>query len=132
MTNSISGKAAPRVVSLVPAATDILRFLGVEPIGVSHCCDAHGLPVLTRSIIPDDLSQAEIDDVVREAGGEPKDLVRMTVYVTDKAQYLAATREVGASWRRHVGRSFPAMTLVQVAGLLEDRALVELEATALL
>ena len=79
-----------------------------------------------------DQALKNVADVVREAGGEPKNLVRLTVYVTDKAQYLAATLEVGAAWRRHIGRSYPAMSLVQVAGLLEDAALVELEATALL
>lgn len=79
-----------------------------------------------------DQALKNVADVVREAGGEPKDLVRMTLYVTDKAQYVAALRDVGASWRRHIGRAYPAMTLVQVSGLLEDRALLELEATALL
>jgi iron complex transport system substrate-binding protein len=67
----------PRVVSLVPAATDMLRFLGVEPVGVSHCCDANGLPVLTRSIIPDGLSQGEIDDVVRDAYTKRESLYRV-------------------------------------------------------
>lgn len=54
----------------------------------------------------------------------------MTVYVTDKRAYLAATRAVGAAWREVVGRAFPAMALVQVADLLEEGALVEIEAVA--
>jgi iron complex transport system substrate-binding protein len=74
----------PRVVSLVPAATDILRFLGVEPIGVSHCCDADGLPVLTRSIIPEGLSQAQIDDVVREAHAGGESLYRVDEALLEK------------------------------------------------
>ena len=67
----------PRVVSLVTAATDILRFLGVEPIGVSHCCEANGLPVLTRSIIPHGLAQAEIDALVSAAYAEQASLYRV-------------------------------------------------------
>jgi iron complex transport system substrate-binding protein len=66
-----------RVVSLVPAATDILRFLNVEPIGVSHCCDARGVPVLTHSIIPDGLDQMEIDRVVSEAYARGESLYRV-------------------------------------------------------
>lgn len=70
--------------------------------------------------------------VVEAAGGRAEDLVRMTVYVTDKREYLAATRAVGEAWRESVGRVFPAMALVQVADLLEDGALVEIEAVAAL
>jgi len=69
---------------------------------------------------------------VHAAGGRPEHVVRMTVYVTDKQQYLAATRAIGESWRAVFGRHYPAMSLVQVAGLLEDGALVEIEATAVL
>jgi enamine deaminase RidA (YjgF/YER057c/UK114 family) len=68
--------------------------------------------------------------VVRAADGEPRHIVRMTCYVTDKQQYLAATREIGAAWREILGKHYPAMALVQVAGLLEPGALVEIEATA--
>jgi len=70
--------------------------------------------------------------VVRAAGGEPHHIVRMTCYVTDKQLYLAATREIGAHWREILGKHFPAMALVQVAGLLEPGALIEIEATAAL
>jgi enamine deaminase RidA (YjgF/YER057c/UK114 family) len=56
--------------------------------------------------------------------------VRLTWYITDKREYLARTREVGQAYRRVLGRHFPAMTLVQVASLLDDRAKVEIEATA--
>lgn len=75
---------------------------------------------------------ANVVAVVRAAGGEPEHLVQLTVYVTDKAQYLASTRAVGAAWREVVGRHFPAMALVQVADLLEEGALVEIEGTAAL
>ncbi len=70
--------------------------------------------------------------VVRAAGGAPEHLVRMTVYVTDKRAYLAAAKELGAAWRERLGRHYPAMALVQVADLLEEGALVEIEATAAL
>lgn len=73
---------------------------------------------------------ANVMAVVRTAGGEPQDLVRLTVYVTDLDAYRAHRKEIGDAWRRVVGRHYPAMALVQVAGLLEPGALVELEATA--
>jgi enamine deaminase RidA (YjgF/YER057c/UK114 family) len=70
--------------------------------------------------------------VVREAGGTPETIARMVVYVTDKREYLARREEVGAVWRERLGRHFPAMALVEVKGLLEDTAQVEIEAVALL
>jgi enamine deaminase RidA (YjgF/YER057c/UK114 family) len=70
--------------------------------------------------------------VLRAGGAAPEHLVRMTWYVTDKAAYVARQREVGEAYRRVIGRHFPAMTLLVVAGLLEDGALVEIEATAVL
>lgn len=70
--------------------------------------------------------------VVRAAGGEPAHIVRMTCYVTDKRRYVAATREIGAHWRELLGKHYPAMALVEVAGLLEPGALIEIEATAAL
>jgi enamine deaminase RidA (YjgF/YER057c/UK114 family) len=68
--------------------------------------------------------------VVGAAGGRVEDIVRLTWYVTDKREYLARQREVGEAYRRVMGRHFPAMTMVVVAGLVEDEALVEIEAVA--
>ena len=68
--------------------------------------------------------------VLAEAGAGPEHLVRMTWYVTDRAAYMADTRALGRVWRDTFGREYPAMTLVVVAGLLEERARVEIEATA--
>jgi enamine deaminase RidA (YjgF/YER057c/UK114 family) len=68
--------------------------------------------------------------VLTAAGADPEHLVRVTWYVTDRAAYLADTRAVGRAWRESFGRHYPAMTLVVVAGLLEERAKVEIEATA--
>jgi enamine deaminase RidA (YjgF/YER057c/UK114 family) len=68
--------------------------------------------------------------VVEAAGGAVTDIVRMTWFVTDKREYLSRQREVGEAYRRVMGRHFPAMSMVVVAGLIEDAALVEIEATA--
>lgn len=73
-----------------------------------------------------------IKEVLAEAGAEPHHLTRLTWYVTDKQAYLASLREIGAAYRAHLGRHFPAMALVQVVALVEDRALVEIEATAVI
>ena len=70
--------------------------------------------------------------VLAEAGAQPQHLARMTWYVTDKAEYRVAAREVGQAYRAVIGAHYPAMTLVQVAALLEDRARVEIEATAVI
>jgi enamine deaminase RidA (YjgF/YER057c/UK114 family) len=70
--------------------------------------------------------------IVRAAGGDVTDLVRLTWYVTDKSEYLARQRDVGEAYRRVLGRHFPAMTMVVVSALIEDEALVEIEATAVL
>ena len=73
---------------------------------------------------------ANIVAIVRAAGGEPRHITRLTWYVTDKKPYLARQREVGEAYRRVMGRHFPVMTMVVVAGLIEDEALVEIEAAA--
>ena len=70
--------------------------------------------------------------VVREAGGQPEEIVRMTVFVTDKKAYLAATKAIGVAWKDRIGSHYPAMTLVEVADLLEEGAMVEIEATAVI
>ncbi|MEM6675818.1 MAG: RidA family protein [Planctomycetota bacterium] len=70
--------------------------------------------------------------IVADAGGRPEEIVRMTVYVTDKKAYLEATSAIGAAWRERLGQHYPAMALVQVADLLEDGARVEIEATAVI
>jgi enamine deaminase RidA (YjgF/YER057c/UK114 family) len=71
-------------------------------------------------------------DVLAEAGAGPQHIVRLTWYVTDKREYIARAREVGEAYRSVIGRHFPAMTLVEVRGLVEDAAKVEIEATAVL
>ena len=73
-----------------------------------------------------------IRTVLEAAGATPAHLTRLTWYVTSKAEYLAHQREVGEAYREVLGRHFPAMTMVIVAGLIEDEALVEIEATAVM
>jgi enamine deaminase RidA (YjgF/YER057c/UK114 family) len=71
-------------------------------------------------------------EVLREAGGVPENIVRMTWYVTDKREYLAAAKEIGQAFREVIGAYNAAMTAVEVKSLMEDRAKVEIEATAVL
>ena len=80
------------------------------------------------------VSQAlqNIVDVLACAGARPEHLVRLTWYVTDKNEYLAALKAIGTAYRAIIGRHYPAMALVQVVTLVEDRAKVEIEATAVI
>ena len=73
-----------------------------------------------------------VADVLRAAGAKPENIVRMTWYVTDKREYLAAGRRVGAAFRELIGHYDIAMTAVEVKALIEDRAKVEIEVTAVL
>jgi enamine deaminase RidA (YjgF/YER057c/UK114 family) len=70
--------------------------------------------------------------VVREAGGAPEHITRLTWFITDKREYVSRLAEVGAAYRAVMGRHFPAMTMVQVVALVEDEAKVEIEAVAVL
>ena len=70
--------------------------------------------------------------VLNAAGASVEDIVRLTWYVIDKREYLARQAEVGKAYRDIMGRHFPAMTMVVVSGLVEDRALLEIEATAVI
>ena len=73
---------------------------------------------------------ANVVAVLREGGAGPEHIVRMTWYVVDKREYVASYRALGAAYREIVGRHFPAMTAVEVKALIEDRARVEVEVTA--
>ena len=70
--------------------------------------------------------------VLAAGGAKPEHVVRMTWYITDKPAYLAALREIGQAWREIMGRHYPAMAVVEVSALMEDRAKVEIETTAVL
>jgi enamine deaminase RidA (YjgF/YER057c/UK114 family) len=114
-------------------------------VGYANGIAARGRMIFTGGLVGWDADQQFLTDdfagqvrqvlenivaVLAEAGAGPEHLVRLTWYVTDKQEYLAALREVGTAYRDVIGRHFPAMALVQVAGLVEDRAKVEIEATA--
>jgi enamine deaminase RidA (YjgF/YER057c/UK114 family) len=75
---------------------------------------------------------SNVAQVLRAAGGSGENIVRMTWYVTDKREYLAAAREVGQAFRELIGSYTIAMTAVEVKALIEDRAKIEIEATAVL
>ena len=75
---------------------------------------------------------ANVAEVLKAAGASGQNIVRMTWYVTDKREYLAAAREVGRAFREHIGDYDIAMTAVEVRALIEDRAKVEIEVTAVL
>lgn len=92
-----------------------------------------------QGLFHSDVLSAQVDQALRnivavlaEADGRPEHLVRLTWYVTCRDEYLAQSREIGAAYRRVLGTHFPAMTLVQVVALVEVRAKVEIEATAVI
>ena len=101
----------------------IAGMIGWDAQGVFHSDD---FAAQTRQALQN------IVDVLREAGGRPEHIVRMTWYVTDKREYLAAGREIGAAFREIIGSYNAAMTAVEVRALIEDRAKVEIEATAVI
>lgn len=116
-----------------------------QPKGYANGVAAEGRMVFTGGMIGwnaeevfesnDFAGQAEqtlrnIVTVLAEAGAQPDHIVRMTWYVTDKQAYLASQRELGAAYKQVIGRHFPAMAVVQVVALVEDDAMVEIEATA--
>jgi enamine deaminase RidA (YjgF/YER057c/UK114 family) len=73
-----------------------------------------------------------ISAIVNEAGGKITDLTRLTWYVTDKAEYVSNQKKIGEVYRKILGNHFPAMTMVVVSALVEDEALIEIEATAII
>ena len=107
----------------------------LTPSGVLHIGGQIGWDAEQRFVSDDFVEQMEqalanIRAIVEAAGGQVEDITRLTWFVTDKRAYLARQAEVGAAYRRVMGRHFPAMSMLVVAGLVEDRALVEIEATA--
>jgi enamine deaminase RidA (YjgF/YER057c/UK114 family) len=118
--------AAPRGYSngmLFPAGGRVLFVAG--QIGWDK--DGQFVDGLTAQF---ELALKNILEVVRAAGGGPESIGRLTIYVIDRNDYAAKVKEIGRAYRAVLGKHFPAMALVQVAGLLEPRALVEIEATA--
>ncbi|MBC3880586.1 RidA family protein [Undibacterium sp. LX40W] len=126
---------------------DILQPPGwVRPRGYSNGIAARGRTVCVSGMIGwDAQGQFHTDDfagqtrqalqniveVLAEAGAKPEHIVRMTWYVTDKKEYVAAYKEIGVAYRELIGKHYPTMTAVQVMALIEDRAKVEIEVTAI-
>src|SRR6266478_6165098 len=79
-----------------------------------------------------DRALANVITVVTEVGGGPEQIARLVIYVTDKTEYRKRLKEIGGRYRARMGKHFPAMVLVEVAGLLEDRAQIEIEGIAVL
>ena len=79
-----------------------------------------------------DRALANVLAVVAEAGGGPEQIARLVIYVTNKNEYKARMKEIGERYRNRMGKHFPAMVLVEVKGLLEESAMIEIEATAVL
>ena len=131
------------MAKLTPVNPDSLA----RPVGFSHGMKGSGDIVFVAGqigwnregrMVSDDLAlqfaQAleNVLDVVWAAGGSPTSVARMTVYVTDKADYVRKRKAIGEAWRKRMGKHYPAMALVEVVALVEDDAKVEIEATAVL
>jgi len=116
-----------------------------RPSGYSAGIAAQGRMVFTAGIIgwngqeefesdtfAGQLRQAllSIRDILAEADAKPEHIVRMTWYITDKAEYQANLGEIGVVWGEVLGKVFPAMAVIEIKGLLEERAKIEIEATA--
>ena len=119
----------------------------IEPKGYANGIEVRGRQIYVAGMIGwNGQAQFETDDFVAQcqqalqnivdtlacAQAGPEHIVRMTWYVKDKKSYLARGRELGQAYQQVMGRNYPVMSLVQVADLLEDRALVEIEVTAVL
>lgn len=116
------------------------------PIGYAHGMAAEGRIVVTAGQVGWDpaTSRFATDDLAEQAAqalrnvvallaagrAGPEHVVRMTWYVTSRAEYMEARRAIGRAWRETMGRVYPAMAVVVVAGLVEERAKIEIEATA--
>ena len=100
-------------------------FVGGQ-IGWNSQCkfEVHDLPGQIRQTLENVLA------ILREGGAGPEHITTMTWYVTDRKAYSTSLKEIGAAWKATMGRNFPAMAVVEVSGLVEDEALVEIQATA--
>lgn len=126
-----------------------MKFLNptnwLRPRGYSNGVAATGRQIFVSGMVGwDEQGKFQTDDfaaqvrqalqnvvaVLKEGGAKPEHIVRMTWYMVDKAEYKAAYSEIGKAYREIIGRHFPSMAAVQVVALVEDRAKVEIEVTA--
>ena len=119
--------AEPRGYANGVLARGALIFVGGQ-IGwnESQQCESDDFIAQTRQAL------RNIAAVLKAGGAGPENMVRMTWYVTDRVEYVARLKELGAVYREVMGKNFPAMTCVEVSGLVEDRAQIEIEVTAVL
>jgi enamine deaminase RidA (YjgF/YER057c/UK114 family) len=116
-----------------------------RPKGYSNGISAKGRMIFTAGVVGWDENESFPDyslhgqfaqalmntlEILAEDGAGPQHIVRMTVYVTDRHEYLSSRDEIGAAWREIMGPNYPAMALVEVKGLVESAAKVEIETTA--
>ncbi len=116
-----------------------------RPKGYSNGVAASGRTVWTAGVIGWDETETLVSDklagqfeqilkntlaILTEAGARPEHVVRMTWYVTDRGEYVTSLKEIGAAWRGHMGRHYPAMAVVAVAALVEPGAKIEIETIA--
>lgn len=116
-----------------------------RPKGYSNGISARGRMVFTAGVIGWDANESfpehtlhgqfaqallNVLEILKLDGAGPEHIVRMTCYVTDRNEYLESRDEIGAAWREIMGRNYPAMALVEVKGLVEAAAKIEIEATA--
>lgn len=102
-----------------------------------HIAGQIGWTAEAKLVSADFVAQVEqalsnIVQVLAAAGGKPEHIVRLTWYLPDKSEYMSRQKEIGAAYRRVIGRHYPAMSAIVVAGLIEEGAKVEIEATAVL
>lgn len=117
-----------------------------RPKGYSNGVSARGRMILTAGVVGWDENETFPDsslhgqflralmntlEILAQDGAGPQHVVRMTVYVTDRAEYLGSLKKIGASWREIMGPNYPAMALVEVNGLVESAAKIEIETTAI-
>jgi enamine deaminase RidA (YjgF/YER057c/UK114 family) len=111
---------------IVPAGSRLLFIAGQTAID-------EGSPIAAEGLVQQfDRSLSRVLTVLREAGGQPEHIARMIVYVTCMDDYRASRSTLRDVWRRHMGSHYPAMALVEVGGLVDRNATVEIEATAVL
>jgi enamine deaminase RidA (YjgF/YER057c/UK114 family) len=89
------------------------------------------VPTFPKTLVEQfDLALSNVLAVVKKAGSTPQDVINMTVYVANRDEYVEFVKDIGGVWKKHFGKHYPAMALVQVARLLSDEAKVEIQAVA--
>jgi enamine deaminase RidA (YjgF/YER057c/UK114 family) len=99
-------------------------------LGGQTAHDADGTVIGTTLVEQFERAAANLVTVLEAAGARPEHLVSLQLFVTDAAEYRAATKELGVTWKRHFGRHYPAMALLEVSGLADPRARVEIMGVA--